>query len=76
MDAKKEEELEFPTSASPGQKSELFGDTYALGATVELFIKKLQENRMVDPRWVAIAKTHFQEGLSAARRAVMNNDRF
>lgn len=57
-------------------ETELLGDTYGLGATVKAFIEKLQQNRMVDPRWVAIAKTHFQEGLSATRRAIMKNDRF
>ena len=26
----------------------------------------------IDPRWLAVARTHFQEGLMAARKAVFN----
>lgn len=33
------------------------------------FLEDLKTVQNVDMRWVAIAKTHFQEGLSAARRA-------
>ena len=88
MDDKKEDELirsapaVTPTEELPPhvvenrRKNDLFNETFAVGQFIEAFINKLQQNRMIDPRWVAIAKTHFQEGISATRRAVMNNDKF
>lgn len=88
MDDKKEDELVWsapaatpiadipPHAVERGYKGELFNETFTVGHILEAFINKLRQNRMIDPRWVAIAKTHFQEGISATRRAVMNNDRF
>ncbi len=55
---------------------ELFNKTVDLGTALQLFTTQLQQSRLLDQRWVAIARTHFQEGLSAARRAIMKNDRF
>jgi len=52
-------------------QQELLTETFAYGAKLAEWIKKLEQSRMTDPRWTAIAKTHFQEGVMAARRAVM-----
>lgn len=70
------ESVEAPVEPTGSYHTELFSDTFRIGATLQLFIEKLQKARMVDQQWVAIAKTHFQEGVSATRRAVMKNDRF
>lgn len=52
-------------------QSELLAETFTHGATLAEWMTRLEKSRMTDPRWVAIAKTHFQEGVSAVRRAVM-----
>ena len=61
---------------SPAYAGDEFQRTFAVGKYLEVFIAQLSANRLVDRRWLEIARTHFQEGVSAARRAVMNNDSF
>ncbi|HUD65624.1 MAG TPA: hypothetical protein VMQ17_13635 [Candidatus Sulfotelmatobacter sp.] len=41
-----------------------------VGSELEGAIKALQVDEDCDQRWVSIARTHFQEGLMAAVRAV------
>jgi hypothetical protein len=41
-----------------------------------LRVLAVDEELRVDPRWTAIARTHFQEGLMALRRAVTKPEFF
>ncbi|OKP27621.1 Acb2/Tad1 domain-containing protein [Serratia fonticola] len=41
-----------------------------LGSLVGDYLDGLAENPDIDPRWLAIARTHLQQGFMAAKRAV------
>jgi len=50
-------------------RQEAFNDNDKKRRELHIFLEDLKKVGEVDMRWVAIARTHFQEGLSAARRA-------
>jgi len=41
-----------------------------MGAQIGALVEKLMGNQMLDKRWVAIGKTHMQEGLMALTRSI------
>ena len=43
---------------------------------VKALIEEIQASGQADPRWVAIATTHFQQGLMALTRAVAKPEHF
>lgn len=47
-----------------------------LGTAIEAQMKYMTDDGSCDGRWLSIAKTHFQEGLQAAVRAVTKPDFF
>jgi len=42
----------------------------AMGEQLGNAVKAMEEDSNIDQRWVAIAKTHFQQGLMALTRSV------
>lgn len=54
----------------------LINEVKAKGVELGELIDKLQGYSGSDPRWVAIAKTHFQEGGMAAVRAIAKPETF
>lgn len=49
---------------------DLMNEIKAVGPTLEALLDKLYSRPDLDHRWVAIGKTHLQEGLMALTRAV------
>jgi hypothetical protein len=43
---------------------------------IENMVRYLGADTSVDGRWLAIAKTHFQEGFMAVRRSITKPDQF
>jgi hypothetical protein len=48
----------------------------AMGEQLGFLIERLQELNTVDQRWVAIGKTHLQEGMMALTRAIAKPESF
>lgn len=48
----------------------------AEGERLSLLIEELQNNKQLDQRWVAIAKTNLQQGIMAAVRSIAKPDSF
>jgi hypothetical protein len=48
----------------------------AMARDVGAMIEELQQNKGLDQRWVAIAKTHLQQGFMAATRAIAQPEFF
>lgn len=47
-----------------------------IGQTLKGLVEKMEKNPSFDQRWVALSKTHLQEGIMAANRAVTKPDGF
>jgi hypothetical protein len=48
----------------------------AMARDVGAMIDELEQNKGLDQRWVAIAKTHLQQGFMAATRAIAQPEFF
>ena len=48
----------------------------AMARDVGAMIEELQQNKGLDQRWVAIAKTHLQQGFMAATRSIAQPEFF
>lgn len=55
---------------------DLMNEIKTLAAHVGLVVEKLQAAEPLDQRWVAIGKTHLQQGFMALTRAVAKPDFF
>ena len=55
---------------------ELMNEIKSHGIALEILITRLMNNESIDKRWVAIGKTHLQQGLMALTRSVANPDFF
>lgn len=43
---------------------------------IELLVEELEQNKGLDQRWVAIAKTQLQQGFMSARRSIAQPSTF
>ena len=48
----------------------------AIAASVGVFVDVLEKSKLADERWVAIGKTHLQEGFMALTRAIAKPEGF
>jgi hypothetical protein len=67
------------------QKTELLNDIKVVSADLKLLIEKLENSMpfgtvdpdpIIDRRWIAIGKTHLQQGIMALVRAVTQPESF